>query len=83
MKIVSDSEVREAHPNPEESRPCPECGWHGTFGDMKHALWLDAASPIHAGLRVQSGGDGMNYRCPKCNYCIMRVIYPKNRVIHK
>ena len=75
------SEVSEKHPNPNNTRYCLDCGWQGTFGEMKHALWLDAASPIHAGLRVQSGGDGMNYRCPKCNHCIMRVIYPKNRIV--
>ena len=75
------SEVVETHPNPSDMRFCGDCGWKGTFGEMKHALWLDAASNVHAGLRVQAGGDGMNYRCPKCNNCILRVVYPKNRII--
>lgn len=83
MSNVRYEEVRNTHPNPDESRICAGCGWHGTFDEMKHALWLDADSSIHAGLRIETGGDGMNYRCPKCNHCIMRVIYPKNRIIHK
>lgn len=81
--MIVEAEIRESHPNPAESRLCSDCGWHGSFGDMKHALWLDAASDVHAGLRVQAGGDGMNYRCPKCNNCLMRVIYPKNIIVHK
>lgn len=81
--MILEPEIRESHPNPAEMRFCAECGWHGTFGEMKHALWLDSESNVHAGLRVQAGGDGMKYRCPKCNTCILFVYYPKNKIVHK
>lgn len=77
------SEFSKIHPDPSEMRKCGDCGWMGTFGEMKHALWLDFDSEIHAGLRIQAGGDGMNYRCPRCNNAILRVRYDKKSIIHK
>ncbi len=41
---------------------CQVCGWQGTYGEGKIALWIDPikqTSPVH-------GGDGRNYYCPKC-----------------
>lgn len=76
------SEVRDKHPNPDEMRFCVDCGWRGTYGEMKHALWLESNSPIHAGIRIQAGGDGMNYRCPRCNNNILKVRYQKGAIIH-
>lgn len=76
------SEVRESHPNPADMRFCEDCGWRGTYGEMKHALFLYSDSPIHAGIRIQAGGDGMNYRCPKCNNNLLKVRYPQKSIIH-
>ena len=77
------TEFSNNHPDQQAVKMCPDCGWMGTFGEMKHALWLDLESNIPPGIRVQTGGDGMNYRCPKCNYPFLRVRYDKNTIVHK
>lgn len=73
--------IFDRHPNPAEMSFCPDCGWRGTYGEMKHALFIYPNSNINAGLRVKAGGDGMNYRCLKCNNRLMAVRYPKDKII--
>ena len=41
-----------------------KCGWRGSLGECSHAIWLDP-DPRKA-KSVIYGGNGSNYRCPKC-----------------
>ena len=41
---------------------CPHCGWQGAYAETKIALWID----LKIQTPVTMGGDGRNYRCPKC-----------------
>jgi hypothetical protein len=57
---------------------CKNCDWHGLLGDALCAIWI---SPEYM-TPVAMGGDGYNFRCPKCKMKVDEIRYdpPKIRL---
>ena len=58
---------------------CYSCGWKDYLGNAKQSIYLD-----HRPGRLISadhGGNGKNYRCPKCGELLFFIRYDNNRKI--
>jgi hypothetical protein len=58
---------------------CYGCGWKDYLGNAAQSVWLDHR-PGHL-ISAEQGGNGKNYRCPKCKELIFYVRYDRNRQI--
>jgi predicted RNA-binding Zn-ribbon protein involved in translation (DUF1610 family) len=63
--------------NQNEKVSCRDCGWEGKLGEAICAMWID---PMYR-TPVNAGGDGYNFRCPRCKNKVKVIRYdpPKMR----
>jgi hypothetical protein len=58
---------------------CYGCGWKGVIGQSAQSVYLD----MRPGMLIPAsqGGNGKNFRCPKCRELIFYTRYDNNRKI--